>query len=270
MPSTPYLVYNEPISGQPYPTSVLSGKPGKTVFSNPPFHPNILNIGGSNSTINPTPYNGKNPNGGVLRRGFLVAGAGVIKNYTGNLQYKVNFLYNPSTIEESRTLDLTNNTLPAYARNPDDPGSYVSALNTSVYFSLLFDRTFELWDSSYTGTLSGTYGVRADVEAFYNLLGINQPSTTTLALPLEGVNSPPVNNNQSITVQGYMQYVPTMLYFGDSVQGTLSYFGYITEFDVTYTHFTTEMVPMRCGIDVTFMGLANSTGTTTISTYSNQ
>lgn len=268
MPSTPYITYNEPISGQPYPTSVLSGTPGKVIFSNPPFHPNILNIGGNNSKINPTPANGKNPNGGILRRGFLVAGAGVINGYTSNIQYKVNFLYNPSTIEETRTLDLNNNTLPAYARNPDDPGSYVSALNTSVYFSLLFDRTFELWDSSYANTQAGTYGVRADVEAFYNLLGINQPATTTATIPQNPSIVGPANSN-AITVQGYMQYVPSMLYFGDSVQGTLSYFGYVTEIDVTYTHFTSEMVPMRCAIDVTFMGLAN-TGATNATSYINQ
>lgn len=249
----------EPISGTVYPT--ISGKPGITVFQNPLFHPNILNLGGSNKAINPDVPNGFNARSSTLYRGALVAGAGVA-GFKGHVQYKVNFLYNPSTISESRSIDLNNGVLPAYARNPDDPGSYATSLNTSVSFSLLFDRTFELWDGSYRSTLPGTYGVRSDVEAFYNLLGINIPqvqtNTQTQAKP-PAINPAKITN----TVQGPMQFVPANLYFGANSKGALSYFGYVSGMDVTYTHFIANMVPSRCAIDISFTVLSQIAGSAT-------
>jgi hypothetical protein len=149
---------SEPISGTVFP--LIKGKPGIFVFENPPFHPNILNVGGANKATNPTLNSDFNPGGGSFHRGLIMAGAGVVKGFGGNTQYKVNFLYNPSTIQETRSLDLNNGVLPAYARNPDDPGTYATSLNTTVSFSLLFDRTYELWDKSYQSTIGGAYGVR--------------------------------------------------------------------------------------------------------------
>lgn len=244
----------EPISGTVYPS--LNGKPGITVLQNPLFHPNILTVGGSNQAINPTIKKDFNSRTGSLHRGLLVAGAGIAGN-TGQVQYKVNFLYNPSTISESRSIDLNNGVLPSYARNPDDPGTYATSLNTTVGFSLLFDRTFELWDGSYRSTQPGIYGVRTDVEAFYNLLGINTPvvqtNTQTQAAP------PAINPSKVINVvQGPMQFIPTNLYFGDNSKGALSYFGYVSGMDITYTHFIANMTPSRCAIDISFTVLSQT------------
>jgi len=250
----------EPISGTIYPT--ISGKPGVTVFENPLFHPNILNIGGANTAINPTFKQDFNTRQGNLHRGLLIGGAGVVPGSKGNIQYKVNFLYNPSTINESRSIDLNNGVLPSYARNPDDPGSYATSLNTTVSFSLLFDRTFELWDQYYRQTQQGIYGVRSDVEAFYNLLGINIPQVQTNTAPQA---APPAINPTKVTntIQGPMTFAPTKLYFGANSKGALSYFGYVSSINITYTHFTSAMVPSRCGIDVGFTVLSQMAGSST-------
>lgn len=243
----------EPIGGNSYPSAVVSpnvlkGKPGITVFSNPPFDPRILAVGGANRAVNPSLSQDFNSQGKSLHRGMLVTGAGVNKNDTTNVQYRVNFLYNPSTISESRTLDLNNQALPQIARKQDDPGQYATGMNAAVSFSLLFDRTYELHDSQYQGTIQGIYGVRSDVEAFFNLCGINQPTPQTTLLG---------GTNNSYIIQGPMKINDAMLYFGTNSRGALSYYGYINELDITYTHFSAKMVPSRCAVDVTFVLLPN-------------
>ena len=45
--------------------------------------------------------------------------------------------------------------------------------------------------------------------------------------------------------------VPAYLYLGQR-NTNLNYYGYISEWDVTYTHWTQWMVPMRCVIDISF------------------
>lgn len=256
---------DEPISGTAYyPT--LSGKPGTTVFSNPPFHPNILNIGGGNRSVNPLMSNGQGYNsGGNLQRGKLVGGKGA---YYGvgqtNTSYVVNFLYNPASISETRAFATGQAPLPAAYRNQGDPGQYVSAMNSAISFALLFDRTYEMWDRSYQGTLAGKYGVRVDIEALYNLTQINQlvPHTTNSITVGSPGNSTSTSNN--VVVQGPMQMAPCNLYFGANAQGSLSYYGYISEMDITWTHFTAAMVPVRATVNLSFLPLPNTTSNYTI------
>jgi hypothetical protein len=252
------FLFNEPISGTQY--QAIGGKPGTIVYQNPPFHPNILTVGGANKAINPSPNNQFNTGGGSLYRGLLIGGAGAIKGAKGSTQYRVNFLYNPSTISESRSIDLNSGVLPSYARNPDDPGTYATTLNTTLGFSLLFDRTFELWDKSYKDSLSGVYGVRVDIEAFYNLLGINQLSVqnTSSVVPFTGTGDVP--GRATNVVQGPMTFSPVKLIFGNHSKGALSYFGYVSSIDITYTHFTSTMTPARCAVDVGFTVLSELAG----------
>lgn len=238
---------NQPISGayQPY-----SGQPGTIVVENPPFHPNILNLygrkfGSASAGGSSTDTVLGNANS-ELYRGLMAT-----RTQPGsNQQFRIKFLYNPATISESRSLDLNNNVLPSYARNPDDPGQYKTGLNATVNFSLLFDRTYELWDSSYIGTDANTYGVLADVNALYNMLNINQQTVQTPAQLSSG--SFQATGKYSLVVQGTMAAVPLDLYFGYRSAGSLKYFGYVNQFDVTWTHFSQKMVPMRCAVNIGF------------------
>ena len=259
---------NAPITGTPFPQ--LSGKPGTTIFSNPPFHPNILNINnsykaGNNNSVNPPLASGFGYNsGGNLQRGRLITDLAPYSSAAGekaSVIYQVNFLYNPSTISESRSIDMNNDALPAQYRYQGDPGQYKMVLNTTVGFSLLFDRTFELWDSSYLNTDAGKYGVRADVEALYNLLGINYSASNTAANTGAGTGGP--SNMANVTVQGAMMVRPCHRYFGATDQWSLSYYGFITNFNVTWTHFTSAMVPQRCAVDIAFNALPITTSNLT-------
>lgn len=259
------MANTEPIVGTYQLAAQLQGQPGYSLIENPPFHPNILNIpfrqlGVTDLPAEDTVQGSANYD---LYRGLMVTRYnpnGPASTSSSN-QYRVNFLYNPSTISESRSIDLNNQVLPTYARNPDDPGQYNTALNSTISFSLLFDRTFELWDSAYVGTQAGTYGISVDTNAFYNMLGINQPAQQTSATVSTSTFGS--DNRYSLIVQGTMGFVPVDLYFGYKAIGSLKYFGYITDLAITYTHFTQKMVPQRCAIDINFSILpevSNSTG----------
>lgn len=245
--------------------STLSGQPGTFVSENPPFHPNILNLYGRKLGITNAGYGRDNPIVDLpvdtvrgVANDELYRGLMVTRPTTGGYaqQYRVNFLYNPATIHESRSLDLNNDVLPTYARNPDDPGQYATGMNTSIGFSLLFDRTYELWDKAYAGTEAGTFGVMADVNAFYNMLNINQQVTVTPPQAIGG-SVPFSSTSYGQIVQGAMTAVPVDLYFGYKSPGALKYFGYITQFDVTYTHFTQKMVVQRCAINIGFQVMSD-------------
>ncbi|WP_326787079.1 hypothetical protein [Streptomyces sp. NBC_00151] len=247
----------EPISGGQYP--VLKGKAGNVVFENPPFHPNILNVGGANRATQPARTDDYNVGTSKsFHRGVMVAGAGINASWPGNITFRINFLYNPSTIQESRSVDVTSGVLPNWARNPDDPGQYNTPLQSVINFSLLFDRTYELWDQSYRETLAGVFGARVDVEAFYNLMGVNALVSETT--PQHGTIPAPLQTSGRVgtVVQGPMQMVPARIYFGQNSTGALNYYGYISTFDVTYTHFNSMMTPSRCAINVGFTILPNN------------
>jgi hypothetical protein len=227
-----------PISGQEW---SLKAQPGYNVVENPKFDSRILNL----------PMRQVSQGYGGTKDSTLYRGAMVGREDRDNFKYKVNFLYNPSTITESRSIDLNGQVFPDYARVPGDSGDYQTALNTTVSFSLLFDRTYEMWDSKYQTTDVGTFGCSVDVNAFFNLCGIN---TKQLVPGTRGGKS------QQMTVQGPMAAVPMDLYFGYGSPGGLHYFGIVTSLGVTYSHFSQQMVPVRCAVDIGFTVFADRKG----------
>lgn len=230
-----------PIAGQEW--NRLKGQPGYDLVQNPPFDSRILNLP-MRQVSQQVDANGKPVKGGfkdsTLYRGAIISKETPVK---GAPKVKVNFLYNPSTINESRSLDMNNPVLPDYQRVPGDTSNYIGPLNTSVGFSLLFDRTYELWDSKYQGTDVGTFGVQVDTNAFYALLGINQKQN------VKGVRGA---KSYNLVVQGPMLFSPCDLYFGYGSPGGLHYYGYVSSLNITYTHFSQQMVPMRCAMDIGF------------------
>lgn len=250
------MASTEPISGQLIPT--LKGKPGFALSQNPPFHPSILEVGGANKSTRPVDISNVYPDG-HLYRGLMSNRIDTSQPGSSQIQYKVNFLYNPSTIEETRALDINSEVLPTLARNPGDPSAYKTGLATTVNFSLLFDRTYELWDKAYNGTDEGTFGCLVDVNAFYNMLGINALQVATLSNLQHGAASQRLaDGNHSIVTSGPMSAIPVDLYFGYQSVGALKYFGIVTDLDITYTHFTQKMVPMRVAIGIGFQVYADT------------
>ncbi len=227
-----------PIAGQEW---SLKGQPGYGTVENPKFDSRILNI----------PFRQVSQGYGGTKDSTLYRGAMVGREENNGVKYKVNFLYNPSTIAETRSLDLNNQVLPDYARVPGDSGDYQTALNTTVSFSLLFDRTYEMWDSKYQTADVGIYGVAVDTNAFFNLCGINQKQL------VPGVRG---GKAQNMVVQGPMAAVPIDLYFGYGSPGGLSYFGIISSLGIVYSHFSQQMVPVRCAVDIGFTVFAETQG----------
>jgi hypothetical protein len=167
----------------------------------------------------------------------------------------VNFLYNPTTVDTSYAIDDDNVSGALVFAQPGDLAAAVVPMNASVSFSLLYDRTFELWGSYNTdGTPSsstpgtpanmndaGQGGVNVDIMAFKQLTG-------QLADQPNGQNGA---KKSYFNIQGPMVLVPTWLYLGPPSSG-MFYFGYVSAWDATITHWTQFMVPMRCTIAVTF------------------
>lgn len=162
---------------------------------------------------------------------------------------RVLFLYNPTEVAASYTLQ--GNEAASYTqifRNPQDTADLRVALQQAVSFTLLFDRTYAFWNGA-SGDMS-LFGVDTDVRAMRQFTGMF------------------VNNDQQANAtgqaanlsQGIMGRINSYLHFAQGRQG-LSYYGYVDSWDVTYTHFTNNMVPMRCSLDVSFTLLPPKTQT---------
>lgn len=182
--------------------------------SNPPFDKRITSL---------APAAGRPVN---LKRGKLKS-----MDPDASVGWTLRFLYNPSTIEVSHSVDM--DLLSDAERSPFDVSSYAGDSLSVVSWSLLFDRSYETWDRSYANKPAGKYGVYADVRALYGLLGM--------------VKQKPINGLDLIISP--MTVVPAQVYFGG--ERSLSYFGRIESATVQYTHWTTKMIPNRAVIGLT-------------------
>lgn len=185
-----------------------------------------------------------------LTRGWIIQDKAV-----GGVRYRCNFLYNPSTVSVSHSVN-TNVIADENAINPYDVTAqdFLLPLQQSVSFSLLFDRTYELWDPS---KLSGaakdnvpTMGVSWDVQSLYKITGIASPIDVDTAKSSDSgavQSSAFTKGDFKDGATGPMLYVPVYAVFGYK----LEYYGVIQELDVQYTHWTSQMIPMRCQVGIT-------------------
>lgn len=208
------------------------------LFVQPPFDPRIRSL--------------RHPlSGGLTRlvRGFMMwdKSVGYPRGYKKAAVIK--FLYNPSTVSTSYIMNTSAAQAAVNFPNSGDRGSLRIPLAQQTEFSLLFDRTYELMDT--VGHVKDTdlkrIGVDVDVRAVRQF--------TSMYVDDFGGGSF-VKNGQATGVagelnQGLMQLTPAYLYFSTPDAG-IKYYGYIDSWDTTYTHFTTDMIPMRCEVDISF------------------
>lgn len=152
------------------------------------------------------------------------------------------FLYNPTEFEQDYSLDTTR-----YPSNAAPQGG--SALPTlgvpgasTVSFNLILDRTWDV-NNPKAGN-AYRYGINVDVAQFQKMVGYS-------------------------TKTPFVQAVSLRLVFGS----TLTYYGFITNFSVLYSQFTTDMRCYRGGISgITFQILPDvpSSGPTSFSTVPDQ
>jgi hypothetical protein len=208
----------------------------------------------------------------LLLRGYIKQANSLATD--GVTIYGCAFLYNPTTIQATHSLDSSTSALvlPQYQRSPADTGTYLVGLATTLSWSILYDRTYEVNMISPTGAFGGVplgtapagstittpncsipvvedprlLGVLADVRALYRVCGITNP---VAGVPLQATSD---GGNGTTTLTGVMQQVPAYVYFGaDTATNSLSYYGYVSGINIEYTHFTQDMTPMRCAIDLT-------------------
>lgn len=232
-----------------------AGKAGPTLYKQPVFDKRMRTLswpmqGGVNDAAH------MDFGSQELRRGVMVWD----KPAPYASQPEVNFLFNPTTVTSSYSMDASDVASSLMFRTAGDTAQAAFAMNQSVSISLYFDRTFELWGSYPSGQPSAqttnimdpsVYGINVDILAFKQLTGqlLQQYSinaNTGGASPSAGGYVP------GISQQGVMTMVPTWLLLDGGTQWGLSYYGYISGFNVTVTHFTQFMVPMRGIIDMDF------------------
>jgi hypothetical protein len=230
---------------------------GTGPFQNPSFDPRIF---GSAATL-------QDPSGASLTGQSLseILRVGMMRNakiagkasLPGGQTYSLYFMFNPNQIVQA--FQTNTGQIPAVYWMTTGvqsanavPGSYtagqsgvLSATQSSyqgsvnqaipgivgvqtVSWSLLFDRTYEMWDQSNPGW---DRGVLADVAALLNLLGTFQG----------GANSPAVPYS-----------TPVDVVFGKTGSGALwGFTGFITQVQITHGIFRYNMIPARCEIDIT-------------------
>jgi hypothetical protein len=189
----------------------------------------------------------RNPSSGTLKRGFMIWEK-PLTGFSGLAT--VHFLYNPSVVQAS--FPISDSTAQAILQfpNPGDKADLRVPLYQTVSWSLLFDRTYELWGSVDEDRTVGrnnnnprAVGVMADMYQMQQFTGM------TVGYSNNGLQNAP-SNQTFAGHQGIVQIVPCYVYFGKK-EG-LSFYGYISEWDVQVTHWNQQMTPMRCVVDITF------------------
>ena len=228
-----------------------AGSGGNTMLTQPAFDTRITTLA--------FPVTGKEA--GTITRGFIVWEDG-FPGYSGNAV--VNFLYNPSTVEFDQSVSSNAGVQASllYAVGSNNQ-NLISPLQQTVSWSLLYDRTYELWGSYNaqglaTGTNTATnaassVGVYADIMQMQQFTGMLANSS-----PVVGGGSLPGTATATTGYTGIMYLIPAYVFFGGST--AMTFYGYVSDWDCTVTHWTQYMVPMRCVIDITFTVLPYAAG----------
>lgn len=200
--------------------------------------------------------------GATIQRGYMVW-ENILPGYSHRAVFR--YLYNPTTVEASYSVPDSGVTASLVFPNANDQSDLRIPINQYASWSILFDRTYELWGSyksdgqpRYANYAAGNnpqvVGCWADIIQLQEFTGMNvnySTSAANSAAAQSGIAAgKPGSSNSLAGHQGILQMVPAWAFFGG--QNNLHYYGYISEWDVTYTHWTQYMVPMRCAVDITF------------------
>lgn len=245
-------------------SAVAAINPGASLVTQPKFAEQMTAV--------PSPL-GTSSIAGGLQRGFMIwekpsalysGGGGPL----GDGRDMISFLFNPSTV--STDYNIANASLQAAMMYPvpGDNGNLAAPLQQTVSWQLYFDRTFELLYGTPSGAVNDptVIGVQADVYQFMQFTGVLMQLTSSEATQVLGKPS----QGSAPTTGGIMMMIPAYVYFGNSfnqanshtygggaaqfaaVSTQLAFYGFISEWSVEYTHWTTSMVPIRAVISVSF------------------
>jgi hypothetical protein len=231
--------------------------PAPAFYTQPPFSSQL-------STLAFPLTNGASASG-TLQKGYMIWSAPYIPGY--GQPAVINYLYNPSTVSSDYNIADASAQASLNFPNPGDSAILAIPLSQTAQWTLMFDRTFEVWNSydangqpsaDSTSTDASVIGVQADVLAFMQFTGMMAAYDYGTATGQGGLAA---SQNLSIN-SGIMQLVPAFAVFGSSaITNGLSYYGYINEWSVQYTNWTQFNVPYRAVISVNWTMLPLPTGT---------
>lgn len=198
-----------------------------------------------------------------LQKGYMiwdVQGGNV--GYSGgpyNGRALFNFMYNPQQVYAAFSIE-SNQAQAAMLYNAPGASSVLAIpLSQSVTWTLYFDRTYEVNFSHANGSPNdpSIIGVQADIVQLMQFTGM----LSNMAAGTTKIKTPTVNKG------GVMMNIFSWVYFGQNSPATanrgtqvnrLGYYGFINEWDVTYTAFTQNMVPYRATVDISFQMLPST------------
>jgi hypothetical protein len=200
---------------------------------NPPFDPRMRRVG--------SPLNMSHK----IKRGWI---------QDKDATKRVNFLFNPSQLDVQHAVDPQWTESPLQQEGTNDVTSpFYTGSGSQLSVKLLYDRTYELFSAPKDPKFKSTanlFGVWADVAAWYTYVGLLDDMPTTWD---EGL------------IINAAQLIPSYLFIGPR----LAYYGWPTSVNVTYSHWSQNMVPSRCAVDVGFQILPHQgTALSTISGWS--
>ena len=253
-----------PTTGTQITTSQPAANGSTGLWTQPPFDSRIASV--------TWPMLNSSGQAQQLQRGFMIwdtsnaAGATGTNalGYAAGTAAQVNFLFNPSQV--TAQYGVTDASVQSSTMLPvaGDPSKAFIPLQQTVEFALLFDRTYEMWSLAGNpntnpgvnpATALQTIGVDVDVRAMRQFTGMTSavnPATTQTPGGAGGAAGTGIAPGTPGTLsQGIMIIIPSFVYFGAPGTG-ISFYGFVSEWDVTYTHFSATMVPIRAAINVTF------------------
>lgn len=186
---------------------------------NPPFDPRMRRIG------SPLDLSSQ------MKRGW-------IQGAEPDNKRKVNFLFNPPAITAQHAMTTT---VPTTAQTNQENSAQndlgtpsLASIGSSVGVTLLYDRTYEMFSPRRnTDAFASRYGVWADVAAWYTFLGAFDDMPTSW--------DESIMQNQPLQRMAYLFMGPRMVFYG-----------FVSGINVTYSHWSLDMVPQRCAVDIGF------------------
>lgn len=207
--------------------------------SNLPFDPRMT----SYSSIGTEDSRGQGPNNQIVDvlRGYIRTDERVLDSYRKDVgrQY-LYFLYNPSGIITNYSMQMDQPQLAKlFNKGAGQADALVTSLSQTLEFSLLFDRTYEVREGDKEGAWK-------DVRAALALAGV-----------LTGTDAGQIYTTGSDTSVGAMAMRAMYFHFGNQ-KGGLTYYAYMTNLAIEYTHFSRSMIPIRVGMRISAVMLPNN------------
>lgn len=192
----------------------------------------------------------------------------------------INFLFNPSTVNTDYNIANASLQAAMLYTVPGDSGNLLAPLlQQTVSWQLYFDRTYELNYGGNSGQVNdpAVIGVQADIYQFMQFTGILATLNNSQAGQIQGFGGNAVGaasngTASAVTTGGVMMMVPCYVFFGNplaqidtnannwnigALTAQLAFYGFVSEWSVTYTHWTAAMVPIRASITINFTMLPN-------------